>query len=42
MSSEKFNPSSNLQKRFEGKVAGGGEGEGFLELYDDEEEKKKK
>lgn len=44
-----FNPSNqeqpkpdNLQKRFEGKLAGGGEGEGFLELSDDKEEKRKR
>ncbi len=42
MSSESFKPNNDLQKRFEGKMAGGGEGEGFLELSDDEEEEKKK
>lgn len=42
MSSESFKPNNDLQKRFEGKMAGGGEGEGFLELSDEEEEKKKK
>lgn len=42
MSHENFNPSNNLQKRFEGKLAGGREGEGRIELFDDEEEKKKK
>ncbi|MBI5798821.1 MAG: hypothetical protein HZB10_02730 [Candidatus Yonathbacteria bacterium] len=35
-------PVDNLQKRFEGKLAGGGEGEGRVEIYEDEEEEKKK
>lgn len=48
MSHENFNPNpeqskpDNLQKRFEGKLAGGGEGEGRIELSDDKEEKKRK